>query len=113
MTKWEALIACRNQWQWVVIAREHKNKYPGAVHYRNACACCEYDRIIGYTSIDCAGICPLVGYAWGNSCIDNDNCSFYKKWRETSETYWAKRIVYACNIALEDMIINGEINNEE
>ena len=54
-------------------------------------------------------ICPLAGVAWYTnhfSCVSE--CTFYYKWFNANDTtdrvYWANRMVYACNQAIERLL---------
>lgn len=124
MTKTEALIKCRDHWQWIAINVEHLINSP----YRNMdqgeikkayflekgileipdseCYCCAYDDLRG----DSCTECPLTGYAWENRCYANsDRPSTYLGWfRAVSEQdagnakYFASRMVAACEMALLD-----------
>lgn len=122
MTKFEALIACRNHWSWLAITGSYdKGSYYLCYNREKNCAVCDQAErtCIGFS--DCT-TCALTGFAWSNEqtyddgfsafCCDDEN-SFYIRWNEThvdeNRKYYALRMVYACNQAIEDMIINGEV----
>ena len=120
MTKFESLIKCRNHWQWLAITGSpYKLSYEPSYGWMSACACCEYVENLN-TSPLCEGICPLMGYAWFETvptigtdapCLKPQ--SLYFRWRQ-AETLkelqlCAQKMVDACNRAIEDMIIKGEM----
>ena len=112
-TKLEALIACRNHWQFMeIIGSPTKYDYGPANEWFNKCACCEYAKEMCNFSIkSCCELCPLRGYAWKSYCSYNKK-SFYEDWcaAETLEQrqFYAGRMVYACNQAIENYLLNKE-----
>lgn len=124
MTKTEALIKCRDHWQWITDNVEHLINLP----YRNMdqgeikkayfiekgileipdseCYCCAYDALRGESCTEC----PLTGYAWKNWCYaHSDIPTTYLGWfRAVSKRdagnakYFASRMVAACEMALLD-----------
>ena len=115
-TKFEALIACRNHWQFMWITGSHnKYDYGPANEWYSSCACCEYDKGMLNFSIrskkSYCEFCPLRGYAWERYCSYNKK-SFYGHWyaAETLEQrqFYAGRMVYACNQAIENYLLNKE-----
>lgn len=121
MTKAEALIKCRDHWQWIVdntnrLLTDNQNicqiEVKDAYFIENdmwdkrpvdSCFCCEYDN-------SCKN-CPLIGYAWEERCFYNTKKfpSVYMGWfRAVSERdagnakYFASRMVAACEMALLD-----------
>lgn len=106
-TKLEALIACRNHWQFLEITEScYKRDYTPAISWILGCAACEWD---SYFNNACEN-CMLSGYAWGDSC--NDPPSFWCNWTESTSTkqakFYANRMVYACNQAIEDYLLNDK-----
>lgn len=104
-TKFEALIACRNHWQFMEITGSRNNHaYAPAENWYLFSAACEWDR---YFRSDCEN-CILRGYAWEDFC-DNP-CSLWSKWAEPTGTkhtkFYANRMVYACNQAIEGYLLN-------
>lgn len=107
----EALIACRNQWSLLYITGNmYKNIYIPSIDWDSDCACCEYSKTywrIHDTRYVCAQ-CPLMGYAWNLGCV-SDKKSLYNLWlyanNESARSYYAYRIVQACNRAIEDILI--------
>ena len=105
------LYNCRNHWQWMLITQSFtKESYKPSLEWLSYCACCN--------SHHCYE-CPLNEFAWTNKlnpsrirtikspfvsgCVDDDD-SFYVKWLESSiedRPFWAGRMVYACNKAIE------------
>ena len=120
MTKFESLIKCRNHWQWLAITgSDDKKSYEPSYGWMYACACCEYtSKLEKYDMFwDCSK-CPLTGYAWEKlerktSFCDHDQDSYFKLWFQGSSKkerqFYAQKMVDACNRAIEDMIIKGEI----
>lgn len=115
-TKLEALIACRNHWQFMeIIGSSDKGEYEPSLEWVSGCACCEYskeeyDSEVPLFNAYCK-YCPLRGYAWERRCCWNEQ-SFYVDWcnARTLELrqYWANRMVYACNQAIENYLLNKE-----
>lgn len=103
----EALIAGRNQWQILLITGSKiKWEYPPSEEWIGECACCQFIRN------EPCDKCPLNGYAWKNDCtLSND--SFYDEWLyhqkdinyEEERKYWAGRMVWAFNQAIEHEIL--------
>ena len=122
MTELETLYACRNHWQWLMITgNSNKNSYEISLKWEYRCICCEYT-LLNYPLIeekfwDC-NMCPLTGFAWIAfkdkiaSFCDMDKDSFYYGWinsiSEKDKIYWASRMVYACNLAIEAIILNNK-----
>jgi hypothetical protein len=115
MNKFETLIACRNHWQWMMITGSgHKTSYLPATSWLNCCACCEYTEDDHWGA--CQVACPLTGYAWDEAgcCYTTVSdigqfCSIYQEWEDNPGSENAGRMVYAINKAIEDLIINGEM----
>lgn len=121
MTKTEALIKCRDHWQWIVdntnrLFTDNQNICPievkDAYFIENdmwdkrpveSCFCC------GYAN-SCKN-CPLVGYAWEECCPFGTKKfpSVYMEWCRAvnaqdacNAKYFAIRMVIACEMALLD-----------
>lgn len=111
-SRWQAIIKTRNHYGWLAITGdENKESYaPATKAGMNCCFCCEFCRGNG----GCNN-CPLNGYAWEQSnnvqCVGRN--SVYKMWgkAKTKEDrqYWAMQMVRACDKALEDLILKGEV----
>ena len=116
------LYACRNIWSLLSITGS--NTKP-KTEFKNDCPCCHY--VVYETpsdphTLNC-NYCPLKGFAWNFECEeDNENdWSYYGKWCMANSTdsfdeeedlilqrkHWASRIVYACNQAIEALLINS------
>ena len=115
-TKLEALIACRNHWQFMEITgSSDKGEYEPSFEWDSGCACCEYIKEAYYLEVlilkKYCDSCPLRGYAWEKDCLLSEN-SFYANWvkADTPELrqFWAGRMVYACNQAIEKHLLNGK-----
>ena len=114
-TELEALIACRNHWQFMEISgSDSKSSYNPAKGWDNNCACCSFvglhNRI---KTIDGCNLCPLSGYAWGQASYNCDmDGSYFRKWAISStieqRRFWANRMIYACNQAIENYLLNKE-----
>ena len=109
MDKLEALIACRNHWQWLwITGDENKRTYKKSRRWLNGCACCDYSYDEAQDDVDCSK-CPLNGYAWSSEidfgCEDAGD-SFYYLWKTEDEPQdWAKKMVDACNKSIEALIL--------
>ena len=81
-TEFEALIACRNHWQWLEITESTtKRNYRPSLGWVMECACCEFVTNKRDTTLkdDCVEICPMTNFAWQTGCSSDRN-SFYVKW---------------------------------
>src|SRR5574343_651126 len=101
-TELEALIACRNHWQFLEITRGwDKTEYKPSKKWDIECAMCQWDNMFNG---DCTH-CLLSNYAWKEYCTIGNNNSFWKMWAnaDTPEQrkFYANRMVYACNQAIE------------
>lgn len=127
--KLRALYDTRNHWQWLMITGDtDKESYEPADVWVHECGCCEYisvvdeDHIPGYAGgiAECGPVCPLTGFAWGEyGCYDN--LSPYRAWERLSNKvyaydyeeenreyylkFYAKRMVEACNRAIESELL--------
>ena len=106
-TELEALISCRNHWQFMwITGSKSKDDYEPARKWNSYCAVCEWD---GYNLGTCRD-CPLSGYAWKVFC--NSTKSFWRGWLRSKSInqrrFWANRMVYACNQAIENYLLNKE-----
>lgn len=113
-TELECLITCRNHWQFMwITGSPDKYDYGPANKWDNKCACCEYAKeIFNFNRPlkgNCCKFCPLTGYAWKSGCSYNKR-SFYDNWCEAKtheqRQFWANRMVYACNQAIENYLLN-------
>ena len=111
--KLEALIACRNQWQFMEITgSDEKGDYEPSHDWDNGCACCDFVQLEGrFRGPDGCNGCPLVTYAWpatGYGC-ERRGSSFFKSWQGSvtieQRQFWANRMVYACNQAIENFLL--------
>ena len=114
----EALIQCRNHWQWLWITGGRKDSYIEAYKWKHSCACCEYtSNIEEYTVFYDCNKCPLTGFAWDSLgevlcsfCDRSEANSVYDEWKDSEnmscKKKWAKAMVDACNRAIESYIIN-------
>jgi hypothetical protein len=100
MTKLFVLQECKAIWTWLEKnPGQGKSMWPGwktRIIYSLHCPCCEYAR-----GKPCS-VCPLVGYAWKEHCMDID--SPYNKWT-TADTFkqksrYAHKMVLACRRAI-------------
>ena len=115
-TKFEALIACRNHWyvMWITGSSD-KCEYKPSSKWDNNCACCEYANETqgreATNQIAYCKACPLIGYAWEVYCIFSGQ-SFYRDWCRSKtleqRQFYAGRMVYACNQAIENYLLNKE-----
>jgi len=113
-SRWQAIIKTRNHYGWLAITggKDKESYAPATKAGVNCCFCCEF--CCGNGGCD---NCPLNGYAWEQDDnvvqCHNDPDSIYKKWHraKTKEDrqYWAMRMVRACDKALEDLILKGEM----
>ena len=109
MNKFEALIACRNHWQWLWITNKTKHNYKPSWEWVSRCACCQYVFIAieqQMTWSSCLRYCPLRYYAWNYHCCDTD--SLFNLWNycdEMERRKYAYMMVQACNRAIEDHIL--------
>ena len=126
-TKLHYLYACRNIWSLLSITgADTKPK----TEFKNDCPCCHY---VAYeTSSDLVDLncnyCPLKGFAWDFECEvdDKDHWSYYEKWYTARDIYsaeeeedelttqrkhWASRMAYACNHAIEALLINSNLQD--
>ena len=126
-----SLVQCRNHWAWLAITGSYnKESYKPSQRWPYGCKCCSYagatkasknaDNIAGYR--DCSK-CPLLGYAWHPySKYESENLTFiacnrrlafYYDWGESRSTsmrsYYAMRIVQACDKAIEDFLVHGRL----
>lgn len=108
MTELDALIKCRNHWQWLMITGDwRKRAYLPSNHWVDECACCEFVTDSGRLERDCK-LCPLVGIAWSygwNGCVAD--LTPYVRWQVADgdeRIFWANRMVYACNQAIERLL---------
>lgn len=121
-TKLHYLYACRNIWSLLSITGAYTKP---KTEFKNDCLCCHY---VAYETpsdplaLNC-NYCPLKGFAWKTGCEeDNENdWSYYTEWCMANSTYsldeeedlilqrkhWASRMVYACNQAIEALLINS------
>ena len=117
-TELEALIACRNHWQFMEITNDtQKSSYEPSELWDNKCAVCHFAGINDYGNRNCRK-CPLRGCAWKYNCekCEDGFDSFYQRWRYTKyknnepwiskRRFWANRMVYACNQAIENLLLN-------
>ena len=122
MNKLQALIKCRNLWSYMAITgSDLKSDYKPARRWAFHCLCCVKagaTRIAGFIPRDCRK-CILNGYAWkstnrkcGLPCEYDPN-SYFDLWDKctdpTKRKYYALRMVYACNQAIEDLLIHGKL----
>ena len=107
MTRFETLIKCRNQWQWLWITGLAKESYKPSLRWESQCACCEY--ICSLPEIESCVNCPLNYYAWdykASRCSCYGLGSLYLNWlRADDKKSAAKLMVDACNKAIEDLIL--------
>ena len=127
MNKMQALIKCRNLWSYMAITgSRQKTDYKPARRWAFQCPCCmKAGATLTYLgenadNRDCTK-CILNGYAWGHAvnysqiiCY-RDNSSYFKQWDECTlsridRIHWAKRMVQACNRAIEDLIVLGRLH---
>lgn len=115
-TELEALIACRNHWQFMEITWSRgKKDYAPSHEWENSCACCDF--VTGTINLpiemSCSEVCPLSTFAWGITCIAYEEFSFYREWYDAENPqqrqFWANRMVYACNLAIEDCLLKETI----
>ena len=117
------LYECRNIWSLLSITgADTKPK----TKFRNNCPCCHYVvyETPSATNTRNCNYCPLKGFAWNTECEEEDKenvWSYYIEWCNANSNYseeeecellyqrkyWASRMVYACNQAIEDIIINS------
>ena len=119
MDKREALIKCRDHWEW--IAENSDRGTPDQIkglyfqehgieeHPDSGCYCCEYNNQMGMSE-NCSH-CPLAGYVWKRrflACIHPS--TDYMGWVRAVfnrdgevANYYALEIADACKRALEDM----------
>lgn len=133
-TKLEALYATRNHWQYLAITGfEDKGTYTPSKSWRCLCACCEYSMDYTYLiPVYNCGICPLKGY-WlhdhpNATCeekgtfydlwcyvedeVDGNNPEDIAKEARQLRKFYAHRMVYACNQAIEAELLR-EVENPE
>ena len=126
MNNLQALIKCRNLWQWLVITGDDdKESYKPAKRWPYNCAACmkagstkESNR-----KRNCDN-CILLGYAWSNAvrnsvfCESNSEYSYYSYYKvlewihhyeKKKHKYYANQIVNACNKAIEDILVYGKL----
>ena len=123
MNNLQALIKCRNLWQWLAITGSNsKGSYKPAKRWPFNCAACMKAGSTMYTDAkrNCDN-CVLLGYAWSNVvranlfCESNSSYSYYRSWELNMHTnkydrmYYANQIVNACNKAIEDILIYGKL----
>lgn len=121
------LFVCRNIWSLLSITgSDTKPK----TEFRNDCPCCHYvayETDSDLNTLNCT-YCPLKGFAWNFECeiddIDENRYrywSYYEEWSRANSDYsdkeedelssqrkhWASRMVYACNQAIEALLINS------
>jgi hypothetical protein len=109
MTKKEALIKCRDHWQYLadtdtIMKFDYFDGYIPAEIPKDGCYCCEYDlnQLNTYKCNDC----PLHGIAWlpGQYGCEQYN-STYINWinavSKKDRKFWASMMVVACNSALK------------
>ena len=112
----DTLIACRNHWYVMeMTGSSYKHDYKPSFWWSNACACCEYVKgeygLKVLQTIASCKACPLAGYAWETCCIFSGQ-SFYEDWGKArtleQRQFCAGRMVYACNQAIENYLLNKE-----
>lgn len=116
-TKLEALIACRNHWQFMEITKSGEKKdYEPSSEWDNNCAVCHFAGANHVGGRNCQK-CALKGFAWFEDCEEHEEDfeSFYENWVECTfedegpqkhqRQFWANRMVYACNQAIENYLL--------
>lgn len=118
------LYECRNIWNFLAITGADTKPITG---FKNNCPCCHY---VAYETssysvyLNC-NYCPLKGFAWDFECEVNneEHWSYYEKWGTARDIYsdeedgelitqrkhWASRMTYACNQAIEALLINSNL----
>ena len=125
MNNLQALIKCRNLYQWLAITGDsNKESYKPSNRWSYNCAACMKAGSTKYSdgNRNCNN-CVLLGYAWGGAykvkcfCESNELDSYYELWHNNrfnhtyinERKYYANRIVNACNKAIEDIIVYGKL----
>ena len=119
MDKREALVKCKDHWEWIAensdrgTPEQIKNRYfreHGIEKYPDSgCYCCEFNNQMDASS-ECRQ-CPLAGYAWRKKflgCIhpSTDYMAWVRAVLDRDEevaNYYALEIADACSKALADM----------
>ena len=125
MNNLQALIKCRNIWQWLAITgNQYKYSYKPSKRWPYNCTACMK---AGSTkrsdkNRNCNN-CVLLGYAWSDAvlsdifCVNSKKYSYYRLWTNNyfnstyidKRKYYANCIVNACNKAIEDIIVYGKL----
>lgn len=113
----KSLQICKALWTWLAAnPTKHKEDWPGWKKFERghrsfqaSCPCCEYMYQNAKQGDETCNLCPLIGYAWANDCMDEHGP--YKQWDfahrdpldSTKAAQAAQIIVDACTKALSDL----------